>query len=76
MRIKQNKCSLALCHYHSYGPAFGGGHDLYIASDANNNNTSHSSFGHNYELPPGQTKTFLVGSKHFKVSEIEVFQII
>ena len=58
------------------GPTFGDGHDLHIARDANNNRKSYSNLGVAYELPPGQTNTFLVGSKHFKESEIEVFQII
>ena len=60
----------------TYGPTFGGSHDLHIANDANNNSNSESNLGHTYELPPGQTNTFLVGSKNFKVSEIEVFEII
>ena len=76
MRIKQNMCSYAIYHNSSYGPTFGGGHDFRIARDANNNSNSHSNLGHTYEIPPGQTNTFLVGSMHFKVSEIEVFQII
>ena len=75
MCIKQNMCSNAMFHLSSSGPTFGCG-DLYIASDANNNNNSGSYLGHTYELPPGQTNTFLVGSDNFKVSEIEVFQII
>ena len=76
MSINQNKCSSAMGHVSSYGPTFGGYNDLYIGSDANNNSSSSSNLGHTYELPPGQTNTFLVGSKNFKVSEIEVFQII
>ena len=69
-------CSNAMLHLSSYGPIFADGYDLYIASDANNNINSSSNLGQTYELPPGQTDTFLVGSKHFKVSEIEVFQVI
>ena len=76
MRIKQNMCYDAMWHNSSSGPTFGGGDDFGIASDANNNSSSYSYLGNTYELPPGQTDTFLVGSKHFKVSEIEVFQII
>ena len=76
MHIKQNMCSNAMFHSSSYGPIFGGGHDFWIVSDANNNSNSKSNLGHTYELPPGQTKTFLVGSRNFKVSEIEVFQVI
>ena len=63
-------------HISSYGPTFGGGVDLRIASGVINNSNACSYLGHTYEVPPGQTNTFLVGSKNFKVSEIEVFQII
>ena len=76
MRIKQNMCSQVIYHGSSYGPTFGGGHDLHIANDANNSSSAYSVLGNTYEIPPGQTDTFLVGSKNFKVSEIEVFQII
>ena len=78
IRIKPNMCSNAMYHNSSFGPTFGGGRDFRIASDANNNSNScsYSILGYTYELPPGQTNTFLVGSKNFKVSEIEVFQII
>ena len=74
MSIKQSECSSAMWHERSWGPTFG--YDLYIKSDANNNSNSISNLGKTYEIPPGQTKIFLVGSKYFKVSEIEVFQII
>ena len=63
-------------HYSSYGPSFGDGHDLHIASDANNNKNSYSDLGVVYELPPGQTDEFLVGSYNFKVPWIEVLHII
>ena len=76
MSIKQTQCSYAMHHISTYGPIFGNGNDFLIYSDANNNSNSHSNLGYTYEIPPGQTNTFLVGSTHFKVSEIEVFQII
>ena len=74
MRINQSECLLAMFHWSSYGPIFG--NDLFISSDANGNSDSCSNIGNTYELPPGQTNTFLVGTEYFKVSEIEVFQII
>ena len=76
MRIMQNGCFYDMYYRSTYGPYFGDGHDLRIGIDANNNINSYSRLGHTYEIPPGQTNTFLVGSKNFKVSEIEVFQII
>ena len=75
MSIKQNKY-YAMCHSSSCGPGFGGIIDLNTDSDANNKINSFSRLGNTYEIPPGQTNTFLVGSEYFKVSEIEVFQII
>ena len=77
IRTKQNVCSGATYHISSYGPRFGGGlSELHIDSDSNNNINSYSNLGITYEIPPVQTYTFLVGSNYFKVSEIEVFQII
>ena len=70
IRVNQNKCYYAMKPHSSYGPSFGGGND--ITNDANNNSYSSSILRENYEIPPGQTNTFLVGSKNFKVSEIEV----
>ena len=66
MRINQNKCSNAMFGHSSYGPIFGGGHDLCIKIDSNNNSNSFSNLGNTYELPPGQTNTFLVGTKKSK----------
>ena len=76
MSIKQDMSYNVLWHHSSSGPIFGDDYDLFIISDANNNSDSYSYLGNTYEIPPGQTDTFLVGSNIFKVSEIEVFQVI
>ena len=77
IRTKQNVCSNAMYHISSYDPRFGGGlSELHIDSDANNKIYSNSNLGITYEIPPVKTYTFWVGSNYFKVSEIEVFQII
>eukprot|EP01080_Neovahlkampfia_damariscottae_P009231 gene9231-1317_t len=67
--------------YSSYGPCFGGGHDLYIAGNGcNTGNSNYSNLGHSFTCPEGQTygqngaKNFLAGSYNFTVSEIEVFK--
>ena len=57
----------------SYGPIFGGGHDLLIASGANANSNSSSNLGNSYECPPHANASFLVGQTNFTVSELEVF---
>ena len=79
MRIKQNMHSKAMYHSSTFGLTFGGNatlDDLGIEEDANNNSNSCSNLGIAYEIPSGQTDTFLVGSTNFEVSDIEVFQII
>ena len=39
--------------YSSYGPTFGGGHDINIKSDASSNSNSYSNLGHTYSPPSG-----------------------
>ena len=56
-----------------YGPAFGGGNDLYIANGANANSNSYSNLGHTYQCPANANASFLVGQKNFCVNEMEVF---
>ena len=57
-----------------YGPTFGARHDLHISGNANINYDSHTILGCSYQCPTGQNaKTFLVGEKHFIVTDYEVF---
>jgi hypothetical protein len=61
------------------GPTFGGGHDLYICSNSNTNNSSYSNLGHSYSGPVGmsygstQIQNYLAGSYNFMTIEIEVY---
>ena len=63
----------------SYGPTFGGGHDIYIASYASSNVNSYSGLGHTYSPPSGHrygssfAYSFLAGSYKFQPDEVEVF---
>ena len=71
----------AFVHGSSYGPTFGGGHDLYISNNANLNIVSYTNFGTTYQLPPdytpgaANTRALLAGSYHFTPSEVEVFYL-
>ena len=57
-----------------YGPSFGAGHDLYIASGANANLNSFSNLGDTYQCPANANSSlFLAGQKKFYVNEMEVF---
>ena len=63
----------------SYGPTFGGGHAIYIASYASSSTDSDSNPGYTYSTPSGHsytssfTRSFLAGSYKFQPDEVEVF---
>ena len=65
----------------SYGPTFGGGHDIYIANNARFSTSSYSNFGYTYRPPYGysygssNTRSLLAGSYNFKPTEVEVFYV-
>ena len=66
----------------SYGPTFGGGHDIYIVDHASSSSNSYTYPGHTYSPPSGYsykdlfTYTFLQGQSNtwsFTPDEIETF---
>ena len=60
----------------SFGPTFGVGHDIYVSSDAKNNQISKTECGQTYKDPTGysgENCRFFTGSYHFTPSDIEVF---
>ena len=63
----------------SYGPTFGAGYDIYIASEASSNTNSYSSLGATYNPPSDHNlgsefaNSFLAGGRAFQPDEIEVF---
>ena len=71
--------SRAIFRYSSHGPTFGGGHDIYIANNANSNANSYTDFGeyNDYSVPSGvQSKfTILAGTHSFSPDEVEVFYL-
>ena len=60
-----------------YGPIFGAGHDMYIATNAKSNTNSQTSFGSSYSVPSGvqDKKTILAGARNFTPDEVEVFYL-
>ena len=72
-KISINNSNYAAYGTSSYGPTFGG---IHISSNSNANATSYSRIGTGYNMPDGISEpTFLNGQQHFKVSEIEIFQL-
>ncbi|XP_046852219.1 uncharacterized protein LOC124445537 [Xenia sp. Carnegie-2017] len=65
--------------YSSYGPTFGGGHDIYIANNAVSYSNFYTNFGYTYKLPSGysygstKAKNLLAGSYKFIPNEVEAF---
>jgi hypothetical protein len=66
----------------SYGPTFGGNHDLHICDSANTVNGSYCNVGYTYKAPPGiengttEGMNYFAGSYNFMIDEIEVYKII
>eukprot|EP01084_Bolivina_argentea_P221947 375782_1 len=52
---------------------FGGGHDIGITDQCNENTSSYSNFGHSYSADNDQSK--LAGSYNFKVTEYEIWNV-
>mmetsp|Transcript_7087 Transcript_7087/g.6342 ORF Transcript_7087/g.6342 Transcript_7087/m.6342 type:complete len:127 (+) Transcript_7087:1231-1611(+) len=67
----------AIYGYSTYGPSFGGGHDLYISDNCNTNNGCYSNFNHTYDAKDqsGNNQSALAGAYNFTVEEIEVFHV-
>ncbi len=62
----------------SYGPTFGGGHDMHI-SDGSNANTNSYCYSYSYTYPNGNSgsagASFMLGAGNFQVAEVEVFLV-
>ena len=57
----------------SYGPTFGGGHDLYIADKCNENSNNYNGTNNTYNF--GSNYYLNGGSYNFQVSKLEVYQV-
>ena len=60
----------------SYGPTFGGGHNIYISDNAKSNQHSYTECGSMYSNPAGYSAghcNFFTGSLYFSPSDIEVY---
>ncbi|XP_078382281.1 uncharacterized protein LOC144664960 [Oculina patagonica] len=72
------KPQYAIYRNSGYGPTFGGGHDIYIADNANSNTKSYTAFGSHYSVPSGvqSSSTILAGTKYFTPDDWEVFYLV
>jgi hypothetical protein len=71
-----SRMAYTVYHNSNNGPTFGGSCEFQILSNANESTSSQSAIGNTYELPANcSDKNFLTGSRHFRVSEYEVFLV-
>jgi len=70
--VKPDMAEYAIGHLSSYGPIFGGGHDMCIVDNCNSTN-SNSNLGHSYNVSSDQNK--LAGACNFSVKEYEVYKV-
>ncbi len=81
-RFNVTQPSYGIYSYFSYGPTFGGGHDIYVGDYSNQNGNSYSNFGHSYQLPKNinhgseEAISYLAGSYTWQTTEIEVYQLM
>jgi hypothetical protein len=60
----------------SYGPTFGGGHDIHVANGCNGNTSSYTSLGNAFTNDTGiNGQQVFTGETNFTVKEIEVFLV-
>jgi len=57
----------------SYGPTFGGGHDIHICDNPNLNSNSYSNFPTTYNGLPNRGNDTFAAAKHFVVTDYEVY---
>ena len=67
----------AICRYSDFGPTCGGGHDVYIANNANSTQNSYTDFDNSYSVSSGvqDQYTILGGTFRFTPDDWEVFYL-
>jgi len=74
--VKTAKVGNAIYQRSSYGPIFGGGHDLYIASSALSNTYSATNGGHSYVFPSYPNYELNDGTRNFQVKDYIALQAL
>jgi len=74
--MKKGRESYAMYRHSSYGPTFGGGHDIYIVNNALSSTTSYTNGGHSYDFPGYPNHQLNDGVKNFKVMDYVVMKAI
>lgn len=60
----------------NYGPTFGNGHDIYIASDCNSNTSSHVNMNTTYSLNDSKLEDMRGSNRNFRVEDYAVYKVL
>jgi len=74
--VKKGRESYSIYRNSAYGPTFGGGHDLYIVSNALSSTSSYTNGGHSYDFQGYPNYQLNDGVKNFKVLDYVVVKAI
>ena len=74
--VKKGRETYSMYRASSYGPTFGGGHDLYIVNNALSSTSSYTNGGHSYEFPGYPNYQLNDGVKNFKVLDYVVVKAV
>jgi len=75
-KIMSGREGYAIFSHKSYGPIFGGGHDLKIASGGRSSTKSYTSGGNTYVFPSNPNHQLNDGTKQFKVKDYVVLEAV
>jgi len=80
-RIPSSKYSIIQNQYSihdtsTYGPTFGGGHDLHVCDNSQLATSSYSNFPYSYNDGTNRGYVTFTGSKNFLTSDIEVYRLM
>jgi len=74
--LKNDKIQFSIYCSNSYGATFGGGNDIYVSDNSNQNYSSHINFPHTYNDTTNKGKTTFTGSFRFTTKDIEVYSVV
>ncbi len=63
------------CHPH-FGPRFGGGPDIYVASNSHQNTDSFIDFPTTFIDTTGKGRSLFTGGKNFTTTDVEVYAVV
>jgi hypothetical protein len=73
-QLERHKAYAICCH--PYQIAFGGGSDIRVYDNSNQNNSSYTNFPYTYIDSTGKGNNTFTGAKYFTTRDIEVYSVV